>query len=49
MTKRELENIIRTNRFDNAVLQDILEVRTILPKGTELIIGDTHISVYSQE
>ena len=48
MTKRELAMIIRANKFDNAVLQDILEGRTILPKGTELIIGDTHISYYSQ-
>lgn len=48
MTKRELALIIRANNFDNAVLQDILEGRTILPKGTELIIGDTHISYYSQ-
>lgn len=48
MTKRELALIIRVNKFDNEVLQDILEGRTILPKGTELIIGDTHISYYSQ-
>ena len=48
MTKRELALIIRANNFDNEVLQDILEGRTILPKGTELIIGDTTISVYSQ-
>ena len=48
MTKRELALIIRANNFDNAVLQDILEGRTILPKGTELIIGDTRISIYSQ-
>ena len=48
MTKRELENIIRTNRFDNIVLKDIQEGRTIIPKGAKLIIGDTTISVYSQ-
>ena len=48
MTKRELENIIRTNRFDNIVLKDIQEGRIILPEGTKLIIGDTTISVYSQ-
>ena len=48
MTKRELENLIRTNRFDNIVLKDIQEGRTIIPKGSKLIIGDTTISVYSQ-
>lgn len=48
MTKRELENIIRTNRFDNIVLKDIQEGRIILPEGTKLIIGDTTISVYSK-
>ena len=48
MTKRELENIIRTNRFDNIVLKDIQEGRILLPEGTKLIIGDTTISVYSQ-
>ena len=48
MTKRELEIIIRINRFDNIVLQDIQEGRIILPEGTKLIIGDTTISVYSQ-
>ena len=47
MTKRELENIIRVNRFDNIVLKDIQEGCIILPKGTKLIIGDTTISVYS--
>ena len=48
MTKRELENIIRINRFDNIVLKDIQEGNTIIPKRTKLIIGDTTISVYSQ-
>ena len=48
MTKRELESIIRINRFDNGVLTDIQEGRIILPEGTKLIIGDTTISVYSQ-
>lgn len=48
MTKRELENIIRVNQFDNGVLQDIQEGRIVLPGGTKLIIGDTTISVYSQ-
>ena len=48
MTKRELEAIIRINRFDNIVLKDIQEGRTIIPKGAKLIIGDTTISVYSQ-
>lgn len=48
MTKRELEIIIRINRFDIGVLQDIQEGRIILPEGTKLIIGDTTISVYSQ-
>lgn len=48
MTKRELALIIQANKFDNEVLQDILEGRTILPKGTELIIGDTNVSYYSQ-
>ena len=48
MTKRELENIARTDRFDNIVLKDIQEGRILLPEGTKLIIGDTTISVYSQ-
>ena len=48
MTERELAIIIRTNQFDNVVLQDIKEGRIIIPKGTKLIIGDTTISVYSQ-
>lgn len=48
MTKRELEIIIRINRFENIVLKDIQEGRTIIPKGAKLIIGDTTISVYSQ-
>lgn len=48
MTKRQLALIIRANKFDTEVLQDILEGKTIIPKGTELIIGDTHISYYSQ-
>lgn len=48
MTKRELENIIRKNRFDNIVLKDIQEGRITIPEGTKLIIGDTTISVYSQ-
>lgn len=48
MTKRQLALIIRVNKFDNEVLQDILEGRIILPQGTKLIIGDTTISVYSQ-
>lgn len=48
MTERELAIIIRTNNFDNVVLQDILEGRIIIPKGTRLIIGDTTISVYSK-
>ena len=47
MTKRELENIIRINRFDNIVLKDIQEGIITIPKGTKLIIGDTSISVYS--
>lgn len=47
MTKRELENIIRTNRFDNIVLKDIQEGLYTIPKGYKLIIGDTTISVYS--
>ena len=47
MTKRQLALIIRVNKFDNDVLQDILEGRIILPQGTKLIIGDTTISVYS--
>ena len=47
MTKRELENIIRINRFDNIVLKDIQEGNIIIPKRTKLIIGDTTISVYS--
>ena len=47
MTKRELENIIRINRFDNIVLKDIQEGSTTIPKGAKLIIGDTSISVYS--
>ena len=48
MTKRQLALIIRVNKFDNDVLQDILEGRIILPQGTRLIISDTYISVYSQ-
>ena len=48
MTKRELESIIRINKFEIGVLQDIQEGRIILPEGTKLIIGDTTISVYSQ-
>ena len=48
MTKRQLDLIIRVKKFDNEVLQDILEGRIILPEGTKLIIGDTTISVYSQ-
>ena len=48
MTKRELHNIIRQSSFDTSVLQDILEGRVVLPKGTKLIIGDTTISIYSQ-
>ena len=48
MTKRQLENIIRINRFDNIVLKDIQEERITIPEGTKLIIGDTSISVYSQ-
>lgn len=48
MTKRELYTIIRQSSFDASVLQDILEGRVVLPKGTKLIIGDTTISVYSQ-
>ena len=48
MTKRKLESIIRINKFDNGVLQDIQEGRIILPEGTKLIIGDTTISVYSK-
>lgn len=48
MTKREIENIIRINRFDNIVLKDIQEGRTTIPDGTKLIIGDTTISTYSQ-
>ena len=48
MTKRELENIARTDRFDNIVLKDIQEGRILLPEGTKLIIGDTTISVYSK-
>lgn len=47
MTKRELEIIIRTNRFDNIVLSDIREGVFVIPKGYKLIIGDTTISVYS--
>lgn len=47
MTKRELEIIIRTNRFDNIVLNDIKEGVFVIPKGYKLIIGDTTISVYS--
>lgn len=47
MTERELAIIIRTNNFDNVVLQDILEGRISIPKGTKMIIGDTTISVYS--
>ena len=39
MTKRELENIIRINRFDNIVLKDIQEGNIIIPKRTKLIIG----------
>ena len=48
MTKRELENIIRINRFDNIVLKDIQEGHITIPEGAKLIIGDTTISVYSQ-
>ena len=48
MTKRELENIIRINRFDNIVLKDIQEGNITIPEGAKLIIGDTSISVYSQ-
>lgn len=48
MTKRELENIIRINRFDNIVLNNIKEGLFTIPKGYKLIIGDTTISVYSQ-
>ena len=48
MTKRELENIIRINRFDNIVLKDIQEGRITIPEGAKLVIGDTSISVYSQ-
>ena len=47
MTKRELEIIIRINRFDNIVLKDIQEGLCVIPKGYKLIIGDTTISVYS--
>ena len=47
MTKRQLENIIRINRFDNIVLKDIQEGLFTIPKGYKLIIGDTTISVYS--
>ena len=47
MTKREIEIIIRINRFDNIVLKDIQEGSIIIPKGAKLIIGDTTISVYS--
>ena len=48
MTERELEIIIRIEQFDLGVLKDIQEGRIILPEGTNLIIGDTTISVYSQ-
>ena len=47
MTKRQLENIIRINRFDNIILKDIQEGSITIPKGAKLIIGDTSISVYS--
>ena len=48
MTKRQLALLIRVNKFDTEVLQDILEGRIILPQGTKLIISDTYISYYSQ-
>lgn len=48
MTKRQLCLIIRQNNFDNTVLQDILEGRAIIQKGTKLVIGDTYVFYYYQ-
>ena len=48
MTKRQLALIIKKNNFDNGILQDILEERTIIQKGMKLIIGDTHVFYYYQ-